>query len=914
MLRDGKKLISSIKRKKRDENELLQYHRDFMCHLYDKLQLKNIDDWKTVSRYKIIQNGGKNLVLFYSSDKKKLLESIYPNYPWNFEDTVLHSKFDFFQNSIVIQRMFLEKLYIQFGLKSLEEWLQVSRKRIILNGGLPLIVNIYNNDIQKLLISLYPNYPWSFENIKTCKSNEYFQSIENQQLFMNNLFLKLNLNSFDDWYKVLKKQFIQNEGRNLISIYSNNRSKLLSSIYPNYPWEFDYKLLYKSKAIMLNSLENQRKCIEELYYELGLKTLDDLLTQITRKKIINKAGYNFILYNHANNLNQLYSTLYPNFPWNLNINNSDNNLFKENVKINSNNYFKSVQNQRIFMDELYQKLQLKSLDDWLQVPRYKISQNGGRSLINYYYLNNMKNLLLSVYPNHNWQFEKLKEEENNYFQSIENQRSFMDNLYHKLQLNSLDDWLEISRKKYYQYGGKRILHLYNNNRKKLLSSIYPNFSWNFQKLKLNANFSNVEDQRKFMDNLFVEFRLNSLDDWVLISRRKIIKSGGRNLLYLHYSNDLKSLFLSVYPEHNWKFKEDFWFKKLGNLKEKEKNEYFQSIDNQRLITDYSFKKLKLKKLNDYPKYLKLILSNYYYNFNYSEIKDVLYYYSNNISRFLSTIYPYFPWESNNKEYIKQIEKQKKIMDSIYQKLNLKSLEDWKKVKRAQIIQYGGRKILEHYSFNMKQLLIELYPVYDWRFEENQSLEFKPYQKYHKSVKFNRERLKSIIQKYSIREKKDWYRLPLRLEDIRLYSSLKLIFPNEKWTKELFILRSKKWNQRLLFLNTQQLFPVYQIIENYHHPHLLRAYDERGSSQTGSFEFDIFIAQLNLALEYQGEHHYDDMPSGFNFLELYKQRDKNKEILAQQQSIKVVYIPYWWNNTLSSLRVTISNQYARQKTS
>ena len=70
---------------------------------------------------------------------------------------------------------------------------------------------------------------------------------------------------------------------------------------------------------------------------------------------------------------------------------------------------------------------------------------------------------------------------------------------------------------------------------------------------------------------------------------------------------------------------------------------------------------------------------------------------------------------------------------------------------------------------------------------------------------------------------------------------------------------------------------------------------------------IFLFQhLQLALEYQGEQHYDDMPAAFGTVELLQSRDEEKEKLAKKLAIKIIYIPYWWDQSLTSLLSSIQS--------
>ena len=619
---------------------------------------------------------------------------------------------------------------------------------------------------------------------RTSTKMEYFKSPQHQRKFMDELYSKLKLNSKQDWLEITKQTIIDNGGKSLLtSFYDNDMKKLLSSIYPEHSWEsFNRKL----------SILNHRKSIDRIFLKLNLQNLEDW-KQVSINNFKKKGGEEIIKF-YSHNMENCLQTIYPNYPW-------KKISFESPSQSFSRDYFRSIENQRKYLDFLFRKFYLQNLDDWLEISSYKIIQNGGTSLLSLYSFDRKK-LLSNVYPDHPWQFEKLKinNKKENDHKSLVYLR-FMNKLFRKFRLNSLDDWLNISRSQILQCGGKEILLYYNNNLKTLFSSIYPNHNWNFDNMKMNVNeyFKSIENQRKFMDDLYSKLNFVSLNEWLFTPKSVIVDHGGFSLLSYYYENDMKKLLSSIYPNHHWKFD--------VNL-----NEVFS------------------------------------------------------------------------------IEIQVKKMEILFIKLKLKSLNDWLKVPRLVFERRGGKNLLDFYSNDMKKLLSTIYPNHLWQFDR---MKFRPTANYSKSFSFHFDRLNFLRGKYLIRKKKDWYRVSVNAERISISKSLKFVFPNEKWEKKLFQIRSRKSTQRLLFAYLYYIYPTTEILESYRHPHLYTV-------NNNIFELDVFIPSVNLGFEYQGEQHYDDIPSAFSQLELYQSRDREKEELSEKQQIKLITIPYWWDKSQSSL--------------
>lgn len=268
-----------------------------------------------------------------------------------------------------------------------------------------------------------------------------------------------------------------------------------------------------------------------------------------------------------------------------------------------------------------------------------------------------------------------------------------------------------------------------------------------------------------------------------------------------------------------------------------------------------------------------------------------------------TLYPEYTWNiidfsKTPRNTWDNIDNQKEFFTNLMKKLDLQSPLELSQINTTTVRSLGGRTILEKYS-SYYELLRTLYPDENWssvhqRAPRNHWTDFE-------NIKIFVEKLK---EKYNIQNKQDWYRLSYaqitetggdRL--LRLYGSfgeiLKLVYPEEKWNMKKFRKKDKRSAQWWLFQQISSLYPNEEVIEEYNHEEMTR--------ESGQIvQFDIFIPSLNIAFEYQGIHHYKDT-AVFGPIELYKTRDIEKKELCEKYNIKLIIIPYWWDNTLESLK-------------
>jgi len=142
----------------------------------------------------------------------------------------------------------------------------------------------------------------------------------------------------------------------------------------------------------------------------------------------------------------------------------------------------------------------------------------------------------------------------------------------------------------------------------------------------------------------------------------------------------------------------------------------------------------------------------------------------------------------------------------------------------------------------------------------------------------------------------------------LHKALEIAYPEYPWIAEYFSIRfkQKKATQRWLKILLHKILPEKVVAEeDYFHPLLF--WDDE--TKTNKIEFDIWVPQFNLALEYQGEQHFHDIYGfGGGTLALNTEKDSRKKRLAQEHGIRFLAIPYWWDRKLSSLSATLYHYF------
>ena len=258
-------------------------------------------------------------------------------------------------------------------------------------------------------------------------------------------------------------------------------------------------------------------------------------------------------------------------------------------------------------------------------------------------------------------------------------------------------------------------------------------------------------------------------------------------------------------------------------------------------------------------------------------------------------------ENKPKGYWKDENNIKIFMESVKSHYHISSVDDWHLINKNDIINIGGRSLFLKYSlFDLKCLICPEYKKYAQTGRNNK----KPVGHWGKKENII-DYLNKLKEKYKINSIEDWNRLSrVQFDSFPGGRSLLMRFSRDELVPLLFpevdvksrnsSNRDKRSNQRWLFLQVQKLFNNDEIIEDFYHENLSRI-------SNFPVQFDIYIVNKRIAIEYHGIQHYNDLSStSFASLEMYKLRDKEKQELCKANNITLFIVPYWCDNSLQSL--------------
>lgn len=251
------------------------------------------------------------------------------------------------------------------------------------------------------------------------------------------------------------------------------------------------------------------------------------------------------------------------------------------------------------------------------------------------------------------------------------------------------------------------------------------------------------------------------------------------------------------------------------------------------------------------------------------------------------------------------ENRKLFLDWCGKQLGVDSLEKWYSIKRGQVDSIGGASLLvNYYGHSLSNALMDIYKDHTWdawRFSNSAS----PCSKDQITTL-----VQSFAQEHHISSLEDWYRVstrqvkhhPLALVLPRvggLPGVLKIAYPDHQWKISLFSVLGKKTIQQRLFKTVQQLFPNVPVEEDVHTTQITSWKTIR------HLQFDVYVPLHQIALEYQGEQHFQHVTTKMRSDEHWQQVDAEKMAQCQKYGITLIDVPYnWWDGSMEAIRQKI----------
>lgn len=239
-------------------------------------------------------------------------------------------------------------------------------------------------------------------------------------------------------------------------------------------------------------------------------------------------------------------------------------------------YWKSLDNQQKFLDELAVRLEIKDPTDWGKISKRSIYAKGGGGLLSIFHDSVFgclqavyKGFLLHLFYLPNLDKEWKKEWFINthrvkkwHWKSLENRKTFLDEVARKLSITTPSDWGKVTTHQFFKLGGGGLLNThYRGSLFACLQSVYKGIyisrivilkdipwkkEWFPHSMAMPLSFwKSMENRKTFMEECSKKLHIKKPSDWGNIKAQTIIRLGGR-VLMRYYRGSLYNCLQSIY--------------------------------------------------------------------------------------------------------------------------------------------------------------------------------------------------------------------------------------------------------------------------------------------------------------------------------------------------------------------------------
>lgn len=555
--------------------------------------------------------------------------------------------------------------------------------------------------------------------------------------------------------------------------------------------------------------------------------------------------------------------------------------------------------RRHFMEAVKEEHRILEPQDWRRVTSESIRRREGGSALLARYSYSIAALLQDCFPEECLEAHVVRKKvPNGYWDCSERRKAFMERLAKAHGIEEVHDWKRVSTKDVRDFGGGSLLLRYPEGSAvfSLIRELLPHVEEEqCRPRKRQGYWKHRENRRRLLDGIAERRGVRRPKDWSTVTVEDLRQEGCSSLLAA-FNWSVEELLKDTYPEWG---PEDLAQARVGS-----KRNHWSDPTIRRAFMDDLAKQSGVKNLSDWRKVTTDLIRKKGGN-------GLLQKYGNSVMSLLVATYgkemegrDTTVRDKRPKAHWDNMANQRAFLEKVKAAHGIERPEDWRRVTVNHLSEMGGASVLQRYpSFHVmlqtvfpEETFEELtcrpvVPPSYWRKEENVTA----------FAKLMKTRLK-------LKEKEDWYRVSLAqirrlggaglLRAMRYVDVLRMAFPEEEWDEEECSRRVKKSVQRLLCMEVKHMLPQgLEVLEDFWHPHIAASHGGKG------LEFDVFLPEHKLALEYNGEHHYQEL-GFFGPVEAYQIRDREKQELCRQQGITLVVVPYWWDQQAGSLAATL----------
>jgi len=375
-------------------------------------------------------------------------------------------------------------------------------------------------------------------------------------------------------------------------------------------------------------------------------------------------------------------------------------------------FWEDEENHRNYLLWLAHKLRFRRMEQWYSVTGKDFIRNHGYTILTYY-RSCPSEMLRSLFPEYDWCEWLFPAAPKTFWDSVENQRRFIEWLGHEMGVRCWDDWYRVTERNVKQHGGDGLLTRYDYSLLGILSSLFPEHDWKpwlFGRTP-KGFWDQPENRRRYMLWLGEQLGFRKIEDWYRVTSRDFQRHRGSTPLRSRHLGSIPAVLADAFPEYPWDLRRfrkrvtgsgkiirppGFWMVRANRVR------YLRGLGRQ----------LGFRRPADWYRVTALDLQRH-------QGFGVLVYYRSCAVRAAMELYPKYPWKEwlfqcVPKDFWNQPENRRRYMHWLGQQLGFRRPADWYRVTGADFDRHRGAQCRSQYGRWPATAVMDLYPKYPWK--------------------------------------------------------------------------------------------------------------------------------------------------------------------------------------------------------
>eukprot|EP01114_Cavostelium_apophysatum_P023578 TRINITY_DN8925_c0_g1_i1.p1 TRINITY_DN8925_c0_g1~~TRINITY_DN8925_c0_g1_i1.p1 ORF type:complete len:571 (+),score=118.79 TRINITY_DN8925_c0_g1_i1:92-1804(+) len=211
--------------------------------------------------------------------------------------------------------------------------------------------------------------------------------------------------------------------------------------------------------------------------------------------------------------------------------------------------FDDPEGRRKFLDEFAAIHQIRDFEDWYNVKQRDIKAFGGTGLL-CRYGRSLIRLLKDVYPQFDWKFWRFDRVPPGYWFIESFQRQFLDDFAQRYMIKNDEDWYAIHALDISKNGGGYLIQIFGSHRRALVSILKEkNLKlWKFDNFHIES-IADQKDAKEFVEYIAKQLGVAKQEDWHRVKKWQLMKLDCFEIL--ERIGGLSVLLSKAYPEIDW---------------------------------------------------------------------------------------------------------------------------------------------------------------------------------------------------------------------------------------------------------------------------------------------------------------------------------------------------------------------------